>query len=164
MPTDKEYFCDNIRQCEKEMYAYALGILKNETDVADVIQESILKAYCSLHNLKDKKKFRQWIMTIIHNTAIDLIKKRYLTTDIDEESYELSLRYSVDQETKITLWKAVNKLRLPYREIIILFYYQDCSIIQIAKITSTPAPTVRQQLSRGRKMLAGMLNKEDFLK
>ena len=57
------------------MYLLAKGIVKNDTDVADVMQESILKAYLNYDFLNDKEKFKPWIMRIVHNTAIDFIKK-----------------------------------------------------------------------------------------
>lgn len=162
MATEKEYFCNCLQQCEKGMYALALGILKNENDVADVMQDTILKAYCNFHTLKDKNKFKQWIMTILHNTAIDYIYKRQNSEDIENNDTLYSNDNVSNSETKITVWQAVNKLKLPYRTVIILFYYEDYSIKQIAEITSTPSSNVRQQLSRGRKMLAKFLNKEDF--
>lgn len=164
MIDDKEFFCDNIRQYESSMYAFALGLLKNEMDAADVIQESILKAYCSLHTLKNKEKFKPWIMSIIHNTAMDFYKKRRYTEDIDEIQEIEANQSTIDIETQMTVWEATRLLKMPYREVIILFYYEDNSIKEIAKITSTSVANVRQQLSRGRKMLAEILNKEDFIK
>ena len=162
MLNDKEYFCDRIHEYERGMYTLALGILKNEEDAADVVQDSILKAYSNLDTLRNRKLFRPWIMQIVHNTAIAFLRKRRDITDIDIESEPAVPEPNVDTETKLTVWEAVQSLRLPYRLVIILFYYEDCSIRQIASITSSPAAAVRQQLSRGRKMLAEILDKEDF--
>ncbi len=162
MTDEREYFCECIRECEKGMYALAFGILKNEEDAADIMQESIIKAYCNLDALRDKKKFRPWIMSIVHNTAIEFIKKKKPMVDI-ESQWDLSEEDPcVDAETKLTVWEAVQKLKLPYRTIVILFYYENCSVRQIANITSASEPAVRQQLLRARKMLAKLLDKEDF--
>ena len=162
MTDQKELFCENIRQCEKSMYALAYGILKNENDAADVIQESILKAYCNYEGLRNPKKFKQWILQIVHNTAIDFIRKRFdfLDTEIEEQAAPIA---KIDKESKLVIWEALKKVRLPYRTVVILFYYEDYSVLQISEIMSTSRTTVRQQLSRGRKMLAKLLNKEDFL-
>lgn len=162
MIDQKELFCENIRQCEKSMYALAYGILKNENDVADVIQESILKAYCNYNGLKNPQKFKQWILQIVHNTAIDYIHKRFdvIGTEIQEQTVESS---TIDKESKLVIWDAIQKIKLPYRTVLILFYYEDYSILQISDIMSVSVVNVKQQLSRGRKMLAKLLNKEDFL-
>lgn len=162
MIDQKELFCENIRQCEKSMYALAYGIIKNENDVADVIQESILKAYCNYNGLKNPQKFKQWILRIVHNTAIDYIHKRFdvIGTEIQEQTVKSS---TIDKESKLVIWDAIQKIKLPYRTVLILFYYEDYSILQISDIMSVSVVNVKQQLSRGRKMLAKLLNKEDFL-
>lgn len=163
MRGEKAYFCDCIRECEKGMYALAFGILKNEEDAADVMQEAILKAYCNLDTLRNKERFRPWIMSIVHNTAIEFLRKQRPTVDIDEQWNLSEPEPDLDTASKLTIWEAVQKLKLPYRTLVILFYYQSCSTRQISEITSTPEPTVRQQLFRARKMLAKLLNKEDFV-
>lgn len=162
MIDEREYFCSCIRQCEKSMYALAFGILKNEADAADAMQEAILKAYCNLDRLRDKKKFRSWMMSIVHNTAIEFLRKHRETVDIDEQWDLSGPDSSTDTATRLAIWEAVQKLKLPYRTVVILFYYENYPIRQISDITSTPAPAVRQQLSRARKMLAELLHKEDF--
>ena len=162
MQSDREFFCQKIREYEGSMYAAAYGILRNQDDAADIIQESILKAYCSLDTLQNPRQFKPWIMRIIHNTAIDFLRKNRNLADYELEEEVPDERHSVDADTKMTLWQAVEKLKLPYRLVIILFYYKDYSIQEISQVTGAPQPAVRQQLSRGRKMLAKLLNKEDF--
>ncbi len=162
MRDEREYFCDCVRQCEKGMYALAYGILKNEEDAADIMQESIMKAYCNLDTLRDKKKFKPWMMSIVHNTAIEFVKKQKPTVDIETQWDLAEEESTIDAEAKLTVWEAVQKLKLPYRTIVVLFYYENCSVRQIADITSASEPAVRQQLLRARKMLTKLLNKEDF--
>lgn len=161
--TDKEYFCECIRQCENGMYKLAMGILKNETDAEDAMQDAILKAYCNLDQLKDRKKFRPWILSIVHNCAIEYVRKQKNIIDIEEEPFLVAPEASVDISTKLTLWEAVQKLKVPYSTVIILFYYEDYSILQISEITNTRVNTVKKQLSRARIMLAQLLHKEDFV-
>ena len=52
----KELFCKHIRDNETAMYMIAKGILKNDSDVADIIQESILKAYTNFDSLQNINK------------------------------------------------------------------------------------------------------------
>ena len=144
------------------MYILAKGIVKNDADVADVIQESILKAYTNFESLQNKDKFKPWILRIVHNTAIDFIKKQREILD-DNPAEQITVREdSIDKETKLTVWEAVQKLNFPYQTVIILYYYSGYSTEQISEITSISVVNVRKQLSRGRKMLAKLLNKEDF--
>ena len=159
----KEQFCKSIHECEKAMYLLAKGIVKNDTDVADVMQESILKAYLNYDFLNDKEKFKPWIMRIVHNTAIDFIKKQREILDSETTEQIVIAESNIDKETKLTVWEAVQKLNFPYQTVIVLYYYNGYSTEQISEITSTSVVNIRQQLSRGRKMLAKLLNEEDFI-
>ena len=81
----KEEFCNKIKQCEASMYYLAYSIVKNKDDASDVVNESILKAYEKLDKLKNEESFKSWILRIVHNTAIELIKKNKEMIDIEED-------------------------------------------------------------------------------
>ena len=159
--TDKNEFCENIRLYEKSMYSLAFSIVKNNADAAEVISESILRAYKNIQTLKKADSFKPWILRIIHNTAVEMIRKNSKiipmeeTPDIPDDSPEndITIRLSVRE--------AVNSLKQPYRTVVVLFYYENLSVSKIAQITSTNMVAVKKQLSRARKMLREIL-KEDF--
>ena len=159
--TDKNEFCENIRLYEKSMYSLAFSIVKNNADAAEVISESILRAYKNIQTLKKADSFKPWILRIIHNTAVEMMRKNSKiipmeeTPDIPDDSPEndITIRLSVRE--------AVNSLKQPYRTVVVLFYYENLSVSKIAQITSTNMPAVKKQLSRARKMLREIL-KEDF--
>lgn len=159
--TDKDTFCEQIRLCENAMYSLAYSIVRNDSDAGEVISESIYRAYKSLDTLKSEKKFKSWILRIVHNTAVEMIRKNsknVLTeklSDIPDSSSEN------DITIRITVREAVNSLKQPYRTVVILFYYENLSASKIAQITGTNVVTVKKQLSRARKMLREFL-KEDF--
>lgn len=156
-------FCENIRQYEEVMYAVAFSILRNDADCADAISESIVKAYMSREELKNKKVFKSWILKILHNTAMDMLRKKCDTVDIDDQ-YELSDERVTSEglQTKIALRDAVDSLKQPYRTVVTLYYYSDMTVSEIANITCVTVPNVKKQLSRARDMLREILNKEDF--
>ena len=155
-------FCEKIRLYENAMYALAFSILRNDTDAADAISESIVKAYCNLNSLKNDLAFKPWILKIVHNTSLEIARKKCVTVDIDEQ-YDLSDdSLSGDLSTKLVLRDVVEKLNQPYRTVVILYYYNCMSIIEIAKITGGSVVSVKKQLSRAREMLRKSLNKEDF--
>lgn len=158
--TDKDTFCDQIRLQEKAMYYLAFSIVKNEADAAEVISEAIFRAYKNLDTLKNIQAFKPWILRIVHNTAVEFIRKNSKTISFDEVE-----PISESNENKFTaslsVKEAVKSLKQPYRTVIVLYYYEDLSILQIAKITNATTVTVKQRLSRARKQLREIL-KEDF--
>lgn len=153
-------FCEQIRRQEKAMYSLALSVVGNETDAQDVLCEAIFRAYKSLDTLRDADAFRPWILKIVHNTAVEWIRKNAKTVflhevEIVKDSHENRL------VTTLPLKAAVESLRQPYRTVVVLYYYEEMPMAQIAKITGTTIVTVKQRLSRARKQLREIL-KEDF--
>ncbi len=159
--TDKDEFCRCIKQLEKSMYRLAISIVKNQTDAEEAVLESICRAYANLSSLKNDDAFKTWLFRIVHNTSVELIRKNAKVTGCSESDENIPDERAKDITTRLVLREAVESLKQPYRTVIILFYYEDLSVSEIAKVTETMSVTVRQQLSRGRKMLKTLL-KEDF--
>ncbi len=153
---DKDTFCRLVRQNEKAMYSVAFSILSNESDAADAISEAIYRAYKSLDTLKNEYAFKPWILRIVRNCAVELVRSNKNLLSIDDVEVEESSGEN-DIVTALTLRKAVEQLKQPYKEVVVLYYYEDLSIAQISKITGASVVTAKQQLSRARKMLRDML-------
>ncbi len=153
---DKDTFCRLVRQNEKAMYSVAFSILSNESDAADAISEAIYRAYKSLDTLKNEYAFKPWILRIVRNCAVELVRSNKNLLSIDDVEVEESSGEN-DIVTALTLRKAVEQLKQPYKEVVVLYYYEDLSITQISKITGASVVTAKQQLSRARKMLRDML-------
>ncbi|MEZ3421743.1 MAG: sigma-70 family RNA polymerase sigma factor [Eubacterium sp.] len=157
-----EDFCRNVRLCRNTMYALAFSILKNDCDAADAISEAVLKAYSNINSLKNDKYFKTWILKILQNTCIEMLRKNHAVLDIDEQ-YDIYDESYTDTAARLSLRSAVESLKNPYRTVTILYYYEDLPIKDIAKITGCSAAAAKKQLSRARFMLKDILNKEDFL-
>lgn len=158
--TEKDKFCEYIREHENAMYALALSILNNQADAGEAVSESVFRAYKNLDTLKNKKSFKPWILRIVHNTAVEMIRKNERMIPMDEIPVTTD-NSSQDLTAKLALRDAVAGLKQPYRTLVVLFYYEDFSTARIAQITNTNIVTVRKQLSRARKLLREIL-KEDF--
>ena len=161
MILDKEQFCENIHLYEKSMYYLAFSLVRNDADAAEVISEAIYRAYSNLNKLKNQTAFKAWILKIVHNTAVEMIRKNSKTVPMEDIEDNIQETIHYDLTTKITLKEAINQLKQPYRTVVILFYYDNLSIIEISKITNSSIVSVKKQLSRARNMLFEAL-KEDF--
>lgn len=159
--TEKEKFCESIKKHEKAMYRVAYCVVKNDADCAEVISESIYRAYNNLSSLKNYTVFKSWILKIVHNTAVEYVRKNAKYVGVDELNDIQEPSKSEDLETKIALRQAVESLNQPYRTVVVLFYYENLSTNEIAQITESSIVTVRKQLQRARTMLKELL-KEDF--
>lgn len=161
MLTEKDEFCNYIRMHERAMYYLALSIVGNESDAEEVIGESIYRAYKNYYSLRNKKAFKTWVLRIVHNTAVELIRRDSRTISVEEIEDTAVEDIKENITTRIAVREAVERLKQPYRTVTILFYYDNLTIAEIARVTGTKIVTVKKQLSRSRKMLLEML-KEDF--
>lgn len=152
----KMEFCEQVNQYKKILYAVAYAILKNEADTEDAVCSAIQKAYEHLDQLKSPQKLKPWIITITKNEALQIKRKR-LELPGDEQVAAM-LKPVVDEHYE--LWDVVQKLPEEYRPVIVLFYYDDLSIRDIAKILDIPIGTVKSRLNRGRDLLKMMLGKQ----
>lgn len=159
--TNKEGFCEQIRLCERAMYSVAFSVLRNESDSAEVLSEAIYRAYKNLDSLKSESAFKPWILRIVHNTAVEQIRKNAGVVSMEEISDPALCGTEERLTTILTLKDAVKSLKQPYRTAVILFYYENLSVLKIAQITETTPAAVKKRLSRARNMLKELL-KEDF--
>lgn len=158
---DKEKFCENIRLCEGAMYSLAYSIVRNETDAGEVVSEAIFRAWKNLDFLKNRGSFKPWILRIVHNVAVEMVRKDSKLVFVDEMTEYSDEGGENKITTRLALRDAVERLRRPYREVVLLFYYENLSVSKIAQVLGTNIAAVKKQLSRARKMLREVL-KEDF--
>ena len=146
---DRETFSRLIREYTPALYRLALGILHNREDAEDVVSESVLKAYEKLSTLRKPESFRAWLMQITFNEAkrVYAKNKRYTLTE-NIEDYMPAF-----EDEHHELWDIVMELDIDYREVIILYFYEQFSIKEIAQILHIPEGTVKSRLSRAKKKL-----------
>ncbi len=156
----KKWFCSKVQELKAPMWGLAIGLMKHPQDAEDAIQNALMLAYEHIDELSFAEKFKPWIMRILTNECYRLLKKRKLYVDIDEV-YDLQDEHSGFDED-VTLWQVVENLKLEYRTVILLFYYEGMSIRQIAHTLDLSEDNVKKRLSRARGKLREYLEKEDL--
>ncbi len=146
---DAEAFDLLMRPQLQRMYRIAISMLENEEDAADAIQETVLKCWQKVGQLKNEEYFQTWLTRILINQCKDILKarKKYvLVEEMPEIEYED--RYETDD------WKAIlNNLEEKYRVVMELYYVEGFSAKEIAKLLHIKEVNVRSRMSRGRKQL-----------
>lgn len=133
----------------------------NKQDTEDLVQDTIIKAYKSFHQLEDRGKCRAWLTSILYNTFVNKYRKEIPIIPLEED-----IIYEEDPETEILrgvmdqeVSKALLELPEEYLHVIILSDIGDVSYKEIAEILGVPIGTVRSRLSRGRKILRAKLHR-----
>ena len=149
----KEQFGKLIRLCSPNMYRLAVGMLQNQQDAEDAVSEAVLRAYENIGKLRNAEKFKPWIMQITANEARKIYNQRKRTV----ASEHLEKFMPIFEDERHELWDAVMKLDMVFREVIILFYYDQLSIREIGQTLNVKEGTVKSRLSRGKSQLREML-------
>ena len=152
---DAKKFCECVRRHRDDLYILALAILKNEADAEDAVSNAILEAYEHVGQLRRFQKFKPWMLTITKNEALKLRKKRlYLPGNETVEALSKSVRVQYDE-----MWDVLQQMKEEYRIVVVLFYYQELTLVEIAHVLDIPVGTVKSRLSRGKAQLREMLER-----
>lgn len=147
---DKESFIEAINKCTLQLYKMGKTILKNDEDIADVIQDTILTAYEKLNTLKEPKFFNTWVVRIFINKCNALLKKNKTIINIEDISHISSKDKNL---RSLELKEAISDLKEDYRTVITLHYIMGFSIKEICSILDEKEGTIKSRLCRARNDL-----------
>lgn len=148
------------------MMKIAMGILHQQQDAEDAIQNSILAIARHMNAVEDVEDFRtiSYVVTVVKHASIDIFRKKYrqdisyeemLVEPVDDFDLE---QVVCDSEEVQRIVEAIGRLEEGYREVLSLFYLNELSSREIADVLNRPYNTVRSQLNRGRKILLKSLS------
>lgn len=156
---DKENFLALINENRLSIYKVARGILNNQYDIEDAIQNTIIKAYEKIRTLENNELFKTWIIRILINECKDILRKNKRIISLDEE---INQSIYIDVYENIDLTRAINSLCEDLKIVTVLFYFEDMSTKDIAKVLDIPDGTVRSRLSRSRQQLREIIEGVDL--
>lgn len=154
MNGDAESFEQLLFKEEKMLYAKALSYVGKNEDALDVIQETAYKAFIAIKQLRNKEYFSTWLFRILIRECYKLLKERDQVIPYEER--ELLLKLDQKQEEDIQsfhLSEALLRLSPAHQSAIILYYYHDLSIADMAAVMEKPIGTVKTNLRRAKKGL-----------
>ena len=152
-----------IRRWYPRIFRYVLKMIAHEQDAYDVTQEVFLAVLRSIASYRPWKKIDSWLFTIAHHKCIDYFRIRADSVSLDALDLDLpSLSAPLDEiaANTVTIEVALLKLPLAQREAVVLHYYHQFSVREIARMTKAPIPTVKSRLSAARKILSLQLREE----
>ncbi|HHV09627.1 MAG TPA: RNA polymerase sigma factor [Clostridiales bacterium] len=153
---DKEEFSKRVLAAEASLYRVSKGILINEADCEDAVQNAILKAYMKRNSLKEVSFFKTWLIRILINECYQFLRRKK-----QEVSYDACVLEEMTEQVQYPeLYDAIKRLDIKHRMPIILCYIEGYSVNEIAGILRIPSGTVKSRLSRGRKQIKDLLEEE----
>lgn len=161
---DEDAFNELYQRYRRLVHYIAFQLTKNEADADDIVQETFIQVQSSIQDLKDPNLMKAWIGRIAHSKSITLLRKKKdqqmsdKQADFLSKQKEVRMEYCPDEQSHHTtdmevLHQCISELKLPYREVLILYYFVQLSIKEICDELQIPEGTVKSRLLYGKKNL-----------
>lgn len=169
---DKKAFGELYMQYRQPCYGLALMILKSHEDAEDAVQNTFIRIYGSIGALHNDNAFVMWMETILNRECIKIAQRRGMEIADDtiinsdrvtdhEEEFMLPERYAERDDLSQRLKNEIEKLPFEQRRAMLLFYYHNLSLQQIAELTDSNINTVKSRLRYARLTLKKNIEEQE---
>ncbi len=159
---DEKAFSELYRLTVNSSYQTAHLYLANSADIEDALQNAYAKVAKNLHEIKEPEKFCGWVSSIVKNECINYIKKeskkpvptlfvKSLPENYGGTKDTFSEEFIERDELRQKVNGVLDGLNLELRSCLILYYYEEYSIKDIASLLGVPEGTVKSRLHYGKK-------------
>jgi RNA polymerase sigma-70 factor (ECF subfamily) len=149
-----------VQTLHADLYRYAYRLTGSVADAEDLTQQAFLLAQEKLHQLRDPAAARAWLFAILRNAYLKSTRRRVpisaasIDLNVDEIPGEEGLIEAIDTAR---LQAALNELADPFKLVLLLFYFEECSYREIAQRLELPIGTVMSRLARAKSQLRARL-------
>jgi RNA polymerase sigma-70 factor, ECF subfamily len=147
-----------------QLYNFARWLTQDTAEAEDLVQETYIKALRGFSSFQPGTNFRAWMYRILRNSFLSSRSGLKVTVEFDEEDTaiapaERSTPESLllEQSSRELMWKAMEELPVPFREILLLCEVEEMSYQEIAETLAIAPGTVMSRLFRARKALRNLL-------
>ncbi len=167
---DEAAFAQLVAEQQDYIYTLARRILRDPEEAADLTQEVFLHVWQGLPLFRGEARFRTWLYRIVVNHCLNRLRQmrregKMVSLDgirpWQPTSGEDLAVAAWKGERRAFIWEQVERLPLPYRLVLNLFYQEELSCKEIAEVLNLPVGTVKTHLYRARQALAEVLPRED---
>ena len=158
---EREFEC-RLSESSKLMFRVAFSVLRHRQDAEDVAQEAFVRAHRSFHQLRDRERFRAWLVRTTWRLAIDHLRtaKRRVAR---EQLHALNASSTTDDtaaasERASQLWEAIDALPEKLRIVVVLASMDGHDMAEVAALLGVPEGTVKSRLFMARKKLKERLD------
>lgn len=156
---------DFVQTYQQDVYRLTLSILDDATEAEDATQDSLLAALRSLDSFRGAASLKTWLYSITVNicrTRLQQSRRRTRLTQVLGAILRLRNTPSVEEDaiqrqSDQSLWHTIHRMNEKHRIPVVLRYYHDLSVTEIAGILQVPAGTVHSRLNTARRQLHAAL-------
>lgn len=165
---DRDAFCEIVSRYQNLLCSLAYSSVGDIKHSEDIAQEAFVEAWKKLDTLRDPEKLKSWLCAILRFKVSHYRRKE--ATQAVKNAEELAEQHAdmhdseqmddaaIAQQHQTLMWNALQNMDDIYREPLILFYREQQSVERVAAELDLSQDTVKQRLSRGRKLLKSAMS------
>lgn len=147
---DRSAFDDLVGPLVDQAFRLAFGMLHDREAAEDAVQEATVRSWRKLGNLKPGTEMRPWYLAIVANQCRTVARGRWWSVIRLDGITQATVPGFEDRIVRgADLRAALRKLSLDQREALVLRYYLDLPVEEVASITGVPVGTVKSRINRG---------------
>lgn len=159
---DEDATGERLRDSSSLAFRVAYGVLRNRADAEDVAQEALVRALERIGSLRDRERFRAWLVRIAWRAALDRRRAdaRRFRRDLAALSVDPPLgaeEVAVSGERRARVWRAIDALPEKLRLVTVLAAIEGHDTREVAALVGIAEGTVKSRLHAARARLAEAL-------
>lgn len=151
-----------VERWHPKLWRYVSRMLVDESKVDDVLQDTWMRVIRSLVRLRDPMRLTPWMYRVARLTVMDhlrVVYRRPPDTELVDAPSDHDGIENLSNSDEIEV--ALAELHPIDREVVVLFYFEQRSVAEIACICCVPAGTIKSRLHRARREIRNMLSTEE---
>jgi RNA polymerase sigma-70 factor (ECF subfamily) len=170
---DADLLDELIEQYQHSLMRYLTALVGRHDVAEDIFQETWMRVLERGHQYRDNGPFSAWLFTIARNRALDFFRRRaHVSLDglLQPEDDSLPLQIAAQMPSQLeqlrelercaAMDEVLDKLNPIHREVLVLHFYEDLTMREIAEVTGIPMPTVKSRLYRAITSFEGAVKKQ----
>lgn len=143
----KQDLINYIETNKNKIYRIAYSYMKNEDLALDTVQDTVEKAIRKIYSLHEEKYMQTWFYRILINQCLTNLKRNKIRQTINIDDYIVESIDNIDES--IAIYECIDSLNPKLKSVIILRFFEDMKIEDIAHITNSNINTVKSRLYKG---------------
>ena len=154
-------FQELVEEHQADLYRLAYSYMKNRDDALDVVQESILKGLSKLPTLRNEQRMRVWMTRIVVNESSSRLRRR--RPDFSYQEWDGPAEPEQNRDELVDLRRSLDLLDPKLRTVVVLRFFEDMKLEDIAHVVRAPLSTVKSRLYRALAQLRVDLEQKEDL-
>lgn len=147
---DRYAFDELVGPLLDQAYRLAYGMLHDREAARDAVQEATMRSWRKLRNLRPGTPMRPWFLGIVANQCRNILRGRWWSVlRVDSPPPAVAADFEERVAVGTDLRRAIRKLSPEHREAIVLHYYLDLPLEEVAGIAGVPLGTIKSRINRG---------------